>query len=116
MNFILDENVSHGLANRLRNSGHDVISIAEESNRGLEDEDIFTLSKKTKSILITRDYHFTNPLRFPAKGTKGIIYIRHGNLSSQEEIELVEKILNTYQIDLFSDKLVLLSRHGLKIR
>lgn len=116
MNFIIDENVSLGLADRLRNSGHNVISIAEEPNRGFEDEDIFTLCKKTKSILITRDYHFTNPIRFPAKGTKGIIYIRHGNLSSQEEIELVEQILNTHPIDLFSEKLVLLSRHGLKIR
>lgn len=42
MNFIIDENVSLGLADRLRNSGHNVISIAEEPNRGFEDEDIFT--------------------------------------------------------------------------
>ncbi len=76
MNFIIDENVSLGLVERLRSSGHKVISIAEEPNRGFEDEDIFTLCKKTKSILITRDYHFTNPIRFPAKCTKGIIYIR----------------------------------------
>ncbi len=44
------------------------------------------------------------------------MYIRHGNLSSQEEIELVEQILNTHPIELFSGKLVLLSRHNLKIR
>lgn len=116
MNFLIDENVSLGLVDRLRSIGHNVISIAEDPERGFEDEDIFTLCKKTKSILITRDYHFTNPIRFPAKGTKGIIYIRHGNLSSKEEIELVERTLTTHPIELFSDKLVLLSRKDLKIR
>lgn len=70
MNFVIDENVSFGVADKLRSSGHKVISIAEDLEQGLSDEEIFALCKKTKSILITRDYHFTNPIRFPPKVQK----------------------------------------------
>ena len=116
MNFIIDENVSFGLAEKLRSDGHKVISIAENSERGLGDNIIFLLCKKTKSILITRDYHFTNTIRFPTKDMEGIIYIRHGNLTSKGEIELVNQFLNTHTIELICDKLVMLSKEGIKVR
>jgi predicted nuclease of predicted toxin-antitoxin system len=54
MNIVLDENVSFGLADRLRNNGHNVISIAEDPERDFADDEIFILCKKTKSMLITR--------------------------------------------------------------
>ena len=116
MNFVIDENVSFGLAGILINNGHKVISIAENPERGFADEEVFALCKKTKSILITRDYHFTNPVRYPTKGTKGIIYIRHGNLSSQEEIKLVIQFITTHKPSLLSGKLVTLSKEDIKIR
>ncbi len=116
MNIVLDENVSLGLADKLRNHDYNVISIAEGPDRGFTDDEIFTLCKKTKSILITRDYHFTNPIRFPTKGTEGIIYIRHGNLRSKEEIKLVERFLTEYQIGNITGKLVLLAKDGITLR
>jgi predicted nuclease of predicted toxin-antitoxin system len=116
MNIVLDENVSLGLAEKLRSCGHNVISIAEDTNRGFADDEIFVLCKKTKSTLITRDYHFTNPIRFPTEGTEGIIYIRHGNLSSKEEIKLVEQFLTEYQIENITGKLVLLAKENIKLR
>jgi len=74
---------------------------------------IFILCRKTKSILITRDYHFTNAIRFPTKDTEGIIYIRHGNLTSNEEIELVNQFLNTHPLEWIRSKLVILSKEGI---
>jgi len=49
---------------------------------------------REQAVLVTRDYHFTNPIRFPAEKTAGIIYIRHGNLKSEEEIMLMENFLH----------------------
>lgn len=117
MNFIIDENVSFGLAEILRSKGHNIISIAEQHpDRGLNDDVIFSISKKTKSILITRDYHFTNAIRFPTNDTEGIIYIRHGNLTSKEEIELVLQLLNKHPIGQIRGKLIILSKEGIRIR
>ena len=116
MNFILDENVSFGLVKKLRSDGHNVISIAENPERGLGDDIIFILCRKTKSIVITRDYHFTNAIRFPTKDAEGIIYIRHGNLTSNEEIELVNQFLNTHPFEWIRGKLVILSKEGIRVR
>ncbi len=116
MNIVIDENVSLGLIASLERLGHNVFAIAESSERGMDDQTVFELCRENKSLLITRDYHFTNPIRFPADKIKGIIYIRHGNLRSDEEIEILERFLAEFTPDSFSGKLVTLSKLNVKIR
>jgi predicted nuclease of predicted toxin-antitoxin system len=116
MNIVLDENVSLGLADVLRGKNHSVTAIAEIAERGMNDEEVFIIAKRSSAVLITRDYHFTNPSRFSPSEIGAIIYIRIGNLSSQEEISLVEKFLSRYALEDFQHKLVTLSRHNTKIR
>ena len=65
MKIVIDESVSYGLAEILRKAGYNVISIADTSSTGNHDEEIFQTVIENNAILITRDYHFTNPLRFP---------------------------------------------------
>lgn len=115
MNLIIDENVSFGLVGKLRRNSYKVVSIAERK-AGTSDEEIFALIKSHKAIFITRDYHFTNSIRFPAKDTKGIIYIRHGNLTAQEEIELIQRFLNSHSLEWLEGKLVFLSKEDIRIR
>ena len=75
-----------------------------------------TLALQEQAVFITRDYHFTNPIRFPAERTQGIIYIRHGNLESEEEIAMVEKCLSDHDLGTFRGKLVTLYRDSIRIR
>lgn len=116
MRIVLDESVSYGLAEVLLRDGHQIIAIAESATSGNTDEEVFTLACESKSVLITRDYHFTNPLRFPADKTGGIIYIRHGNLTSEEELLLVTKFLLNHPHAEFSGRLATLYRDSAKIR
>ena len=116
MKIVLDESVSYGLAEALLRDGHQIIAIAEAATFGNTDEEVFTLACESKSVLITRDYHFTNPLRFPADKTNGIIYVRHGNLTSEEEILLVTKFLLNHSHAEFSGRLATLYRESVKIR
>lgn len=116
MKIVVDENVSYGLVERLRIGGHEVISISELPERGVLDEDVYALILKEQAILVTRDYHFTNSVRFPAEKTKGIIYIRHGNLKSEEEIMMVENCLRSHDLKMFQGKLVTLYRDSMRIR
>lgn len=116
MRIVLDESVSYGLAEALLRDGHQIVAIAESATSGNTDEEVFTLACNSKSVLITRDYHFTNPLRYPSKKTGGIIYIRHGNLTSEEEILLVSKFLSNHPHAEFSGKLATLYRDSVKIR
>lgn len=116
MKIIVDENVSYGVALTLREAGHDVIAIAESLTSGIVDEEIFKLVVDSSSVLITRDYHFTNPLRFPPDKTRGIIYIRRGNLTVCEEIALVRRFLSIHPHSDYLGKLVTLYKDTAKIR
>lgn len=116
MKIVVDEDVSYGLVERLRIGEHEVISISELAERRMSDGDVYTLILGEQAILVTRDYHFTNPIRFPAEKTKGIIYIRHGNLRSEEEIMMVENFLRSHDLKMFQGKLVTLYKDSIRIR
>jgi predicted nuclease of predicted toxin-antitoxin system len=88
----------------------------QRATSGNSDEDVFLLACKTQSILITRDYHFTNPLRFPPGKTGGIIYVRHGNLTSEEEIRIVTTFLVNHSYAEFSGRLATIYKDSVKIR
>lgn len=116
MKIVLDESVSFGLAEVLKRAKHSVIAVAETSTTGITDEEIFKITAKNNAILITRDYHFTNSLRFPPNKTGGILYIRHGNLTANQEIKLVQRFLSIHPYEKYSGRLVTLYKDSAKIR
>ena len=62
--ILLDENLTLALASRLRNLGYEVVAIAEQASRGRDDEGVFASARQLGAVLVTRDAHFTNPIRF----------------------------------------------------
>ena len=67
-------------------------------------------------MLVTRDPHFTNPVRFDPSVTAGILHIVHGNLTGSEEAELVGGFLRGQRPETYAGRLVLVSRGGTRIR
>ena len=116
MKIVVDENVSYEVAQYLKDIGHDVIAIAVAEHSGLPDSDIFELAKKEKAILLTRDHHFTNSLRFPPDEVSCIIFIRKGNLRSREELDLIKWFFQSFDISDFEGRLVTISRGSVKVR
>jgi predicted nuclease of predicted toxin-antitoxin system len=115
MTFIVDENVTYDVIQKLRDLGHKVISISEDFS-GLKDLEIFALLQKEKGFLFTRDYHFTNPLRFPLNQEIGIVYLRLGNIKAEEEIELVLNFTQKVEWNELRGRLITVSRTEAKIR
>jgi len=115
MKFVVDENISFGLVEALRKVREEVLAIVED-NRGISDTAVFTLAQKERAVLITRDYHFTNPMRFASSKVKAIIYIQQGNLSSVKEIQLVMNFFKKHTLNEFNGKLVTLYKDSAKIR
>ena len=116
LRVVLDENVSLQAGERLSALGYRVLSIAKHPARGMADEAVFLLAVKNSALLITRDSHFTNPVRFPPKKTGGILYLTSGNLRSSEEANLVERYLRTHRPKDFSGHLIFLSLGRIRIR
>ncbi len=58
MKFLTDENIAISVVKHLRNKGHDVKDVKEESLYGSPDKDIFELAKKENRIILTHDKDF----------------------------------------------------------
>lgn len=116
MKLVVDENVSYSVVEELRSKGWEVIAVAEKKHSGLDDKKVFSLVRREDAVFITRDFHFTNPIRFPTEKTSGIIYLSRGNLSSHEEMNTVIKFLTTHDLKAIKGRLVTLSPSGIKIR
>lgn len=107
---IVDENVSLQVVPRLTTLGYDVVVIAmQPGGRGVNDEVVFARATEDRSFLLTRDTHFTNPVRFPPAQTGRIVYLTHGNLQGREEAELVEWFFRTHPLADWAGRLVFLS-------
>ncbi|OHB74157.1 MAG: hypothetical protein A2Z34_03825 [Planctomycetes bacterium RBG_16_59_8] len=116
MRILVDESVCRTLTTVLRQRGDDVTAISELGTPGIPDEQVFTLAERQQAVLITRDYHFTNPLRFPSARVGAVIYIRHGNLTSEEESALVVHFLDTHPLDAYRGTLVTLAKSSTRVR
>jgi len=113
---LLDENVSLQVGSRLRALGYEVESIAQHPQRGMDDQEVFALTVERSSLLVTRDAHFTNHLRFPPDQTSGILFITAGNLRGRQEADLVDSFLRTHAREAFAGRLAIISLVGTIIR
>jgi len=116
MRVLLDENVGLSTARRLHDSGHEVLAIAETTSRGIADAEVWSIAREGSYLLITRDYHFTNSVRFPPSECLGILFVRHGNLTAEQEGALVARFLNhTFRTE-HTGRLIVLSPGSVRIR
>lgn len=74
MKILVDENVCASLAKVLREESHEVFSLVESDDKGLSDNEVWSIACSGPFLLITRDYHFTNSLRFVPTRCLGIIF------------------------------------------
>jgi predicted nuclease of predicted toxin-antitoxin system len=116
LRIVVDESVSYDVVTHLRSKGYHVIAIAETGVSGLKDPDVFKIVKNENALLISRDNHFTNSLRFPPDETACIVFIRKGNLTSNEEKDLIEWFFNSHSILDFKGRLVSISKDHVKVR
>jgi predicted nuclease of predicted toxin-antitoxin system len=115
MKFVVDESVSYAVVEKLQEFKHEVISIAKDFS-SLKDQDVYKLAVAEKAVLITRDHHFNNSIRFPPEKTNGIVYIRHGNLKSEEEVKLVLGFVQKFIPESMGSSLIILQKRGAKFR
>jgi predicted nuclease of predicted toxin-antitoxin system len=116
MRILLDESVCLRLADALREDGHEVLAIAESAGKGLPDNDVWTVACEGAFLLITRDYHFTNAVRFDPALCLGTVFLRHGNLKASEEVTLVRSFLLAHPPVEYQGRLVTLSPGRIRIR
>ena len=114
MKIVADESVDKQIVDRLRASGHTVLSIAE-LDPGIKDETVLSRSREMGALLITADKDFGELVFRQRLVHTGVLLIRLAGLTPQLKTELIDTALNSHYADLplgFS----VLSAQGLRTR
>jgi predicted nuclease of predicted toxin-antitoxin system len=76
MKLKLDENLDTRLSALLKQAGHDVLTVRDQSLLGIEDQALYELCIRERSVLVSLDKDFSNVLRFSPRGTPRLVVLR----------------------------------------
>jgi predicted nuclease of predicted toxin-antitoxin system len=85
----LDENLGNRWRDQLRDAGHDVDTVHEESLSGSSNASVLDAATSANQALVTLDVDFANPIRFPPRRTPGIAVLRVHNRPGRRDLDLV---------------------------
>ena len=111
MKFLLDENLSHRHAARLRGNGHDAFAGSEENLGGASDPVVRSAAIRSGRVLVTLDADFGNIVRYPPKGTPGIIWLRLHPPSETKIEQAIDRCLDKLGKEDLSGKLTFGKHH-----
>jgi predicted nuclease of predicted toxin-antitoxin system len=106
MRFLADENVARLVIERLRNNGHDVLSIAE-TGAGATDETILHAADAEDRILITEDRDFGEMVVRQRLRVSGIILLELDRLSNAAEAAAVVDVVSVHADKLLGNLVVI---------
>lgn len=93
MRFLVDECIGPSVARWLRENGHDVISVFEES-KGASDEWIIQRAYAEKRIIITNDKDFGEMIFRRMMPHRGVILLRGGYVGPSKKIAMLKSALS----------------------
>ena len=99
MRFLVDECSGPAVAEWLREQGHQVFSVYDES-RGMSDEDVIQMAFRENRILITNDKDFGEKVYRERHPHKGVVLLR-----LDDERAVVKKQVLKWLLDGFSERL-----------
>ena len=95
MNLLADEGIDKPIVDRLRQDGHMVVYIAEESP-GITDEVILALANQQDAILATRDKDFGELVYRMNQVTQGVLLVRLDGLHPDTKATIVSAAITTH--------------------
>lgn len=75
MRFLADESCDFAVVRALRDSGHDVVAVAQTA-RGAKDSEVIGLAREGRRVLLTEDKDFGQLVHAGGQGGTGVILFR----------------------------------------
>jgi predicted nuclease of predicted toxin-antitoxin system len=112
MRFLVDESTGPAVAEWLRQHGHEVFSVYEES-RGMDDDAIIHKAFGENWILMTNDKDFGEKVYRERRPHKGVVLLRLEDERAAIKIETVRRLLERYT-DKLPDQFVVVSERAVR--
>jgi predicted nuclease of predicted toxin-antitoxin system len=99
MNFLADESVNGPAVDRLREDGHDVLSVAE-MEPSLPDETVLAMANQRDALLLTADKDFGELVFRQRRVSAGVVLIRSAGLSPATKAMVVSTAIREHASEL----------------
>lgn len=113
MRFLVDECTGTSVAHWLREQGHEVFSVYEETP-GITDDEVLSKAFSENYILITNDKDFGEMVHREKRSHRGVILLRLNDERAARKIAAVEDLLNNYS-DQLADSFVVVTETQVRI-
>ncbi len=99
MKLLADENIDRSIVGRLRDAGHEVISVAEIV-AGITDDVVLNLANQESAILLTEDKDFGELAFRLFLVHHGVILVRLAGLPGASKAEILVQLLESHAVEL----------------
>lgn len=114
LKLLLDENLGHFVADKLRQSNFDVLSILE-TRPGASDKTVLTVALVQKRIVITLDKDFGTLAHLHSRKHAGVILLRLDDESPKNIFKILNLILKRPTQNL-KDKFIVATETKIRLR
>jgi predicted nuclease of predicted toxin-antitoxin system len=116
MHIKVDEDLPRVAVKILRDRGHQAVSVLEQGMGGWKDAALWQAVQAEHRYLVTADKGFGD-VRLYAPGTHaGILLLRPDQDGIRPTIELLERVLESYDLESLSGTIAVVSSRGMRIR
>jgi predicted nuclease of predicted toxin-antitoxin system len=116
MQIKVDEDLPKPMVTLLREKGYQADSVVEQGMAGWKDPEIWHQIQAEKRFLITSDKGFADIRSYPPGSHSGVMLLRPDRDGIRPVIELVEKVLQSYDLDMFAGMTMVVTPRGIRVR
>jgi predicted nuclease of predicted toxin-antitoxin system len=99
MNILVDESVDQQVVVRLRDDGHDVLSVAE-MDPGIDDDTVLQTANEHDAVLLTADKDFGELVFRLGRLSRGVVLLRLSGMSPDKKVAAVSTAIAEHEADL----------------
>ncbi|OQX62348.1 MAG: hypothetical protein B5M51_06280 [Anaerolinea sp. 4484_236] len=116
MKFKIDENLPIEVAERLRQEGHDALTVIEQYLNGASDSDLASICQEEKRIIITLDTDFANIRIYPPSQFLGLIVLRLQWQDKFHVLKILERLIPKLDNEMLKHHLWIVEETRIRIR
>jgi predicted nuclease of predicted toxin-antitoxin system len=115
MNFLFDQSADFRLIPHLRELGHDVEAISRNYPPGLVDEDVLTIARTERRILVVADRDFGELIFHQRLVHAGVIFFRLPGADLQTKIDHLNRVLDEYAEELARGEFIVVTPGQIRV-
>ena len=112
----VDEDLGKAVTQLLQARGVSAEGVYEEGMSGWKDPDLWQVGQREERFLITADKGYADLRKYPAGTHHGVMLLRPDQEGIRPMVELLEKVLNQYDISVLSGTVTVVIARNIRIR